>query len=788
MSKTLSCKAILFAVLITCTLSAQTPVERHGNLSVQGNKVLDASGQPVQLRGMSLFWSQWANKYWNSSVISWLKSDWKVTIVRAAMGVETINPEDKSYLDDPARHKGYVKTVVDAAIANGLYVIIDWHDHNAHNHTAQAKAFFEEMATTYKNYPNVIYEIFNEPEMISWSTVKTYSQTIISAIRAIDPDNLIIVGTPKWCQDVDIAANDPINATNIVYSLHFYAASHKATYRAKAQTALDKGVALFVSEFGTCENTGNGVIDEAETNTWFSFLDQNKISWANWSINDKAESASALVGGASTSGGWSESSLTQSGKFIRNKLRTYAQSDPNPTTYTLTTTTTGQGTVSRSPNNTSYASGATVTLTANPANGYVFSGWSGDASGSNNPLTVTMNGNKNITATFTQQQTTTYTLTTTTSGQGSISRSPNNTSYASGASVTLTANPANGYVFSGWSGDASGSTNPLTVTMNGNKNITATFTQQQSNTYTLTTNTTGQGAISRSPNNASYASGATVTLTANPATGYVFSGWSGDASGTTNPLTVTMNGNKSITATFTEQQVQSGEMIVNGSFSSGESSWSLDVYGGQATGAVTNGEYETSVTQAGTETWNVQFTQTGLKLEQGKSYKLTFKARAAASRSIVANIGMSSAPYTSYMGEMEVSLSSTMQTFTKTFTMNSPTDMNARIEFNSGLQAEKWYIDDVSLVEVSSTTVISKIKEFSVPYLSFQSNELNVSLSGSSELRLYDVQGRIVKSFFVDEGGSFRYSLFGLPAGSYFLQIRDMKKAGVSVSRISVIK
>ncbi|MFP4015173.1 MAG: glycoside hydrolase family 5 protein, partial [Chitinispirillaceae bacterium] len=266
-------KAFLTVLLLAICSFAQTPVARHGQLSVQGNRVVNAQGETAQLRGMSFYWSQWSEQYWNSSVVSWLASDWKVSLVRAAMGVEG-DQWNAAYLQDPTTNKNQVKTIVDAAIQNDIYVIIDWHDHNAHQHVDEAKAFFEEMAREYGSYPNVIYEIFNEPTDVSWNdVVKPYAETIISAIRAIDPDNLIIVGTPSWCQNVDEASQNKINAENIVYSLHYYAASHKGELRAKAQTALNNDAALFVSEFGTCEYTGDGYVDIGESDTWFSFLD-----------------------------------------------------------------------------------------------------------------------------------------------------------------------------------------------------------------------------------------------------------------------------------------------------------------------------------------------------------------------------------------------------------------------------------------------------------------------------------------------------------------------------------
>ncbi|MCE4553027.1 carbohydrate-binding protein [Roseateles cellulosilyticus] len=285
-------------------------------LSVSGNRVL-AGGQPASFAGNSLFWSNtgWGGeKFYNASVVGWLKKDWGTKVIRVAMGVE----ESGGYLQDPAGNKARVKAVVDAAIANDMYVIIDWHTHHAEDYRTQAVAFFQEMARTYGKSNHVIYEVYNEPLGISWSgTIKPYAQAVINAIRAIDPDNLIIVGTPNWSQDVDAASRDPISGANVAYTLHFYAGSHGQWLRDKAQTALNNGVALFVTEWGSVNASGDGGVNESETWAWVDFMKAKGISNANWALNDKAEGASALVAGASAQGGWSAGQLTRSGALAR---------------------------------------------------------------------------------------------------------------------------------------------------------------------------------------------------------------------------------------------------------------------------------------------------------------------------------------------------------------------------------------------------------------------------------------------------------------------------------------
>ena len=300
------------------------PVSVHGALSVSGTQIVDESGSPVSFAGSSLFWSNTgfgAEEFYNENVVDWIQQDWNSTIVRAAMGVD----EYGGYLSDPAGNENRVTTVVDAAIANGMYVIIDWHSHHAEDYRDDAIDFFREMAQRYGDTPNVIYEIYNEPLSVSWSnTIKPYAEAVIEEIRAIDPDNLIIVGTPFFSQDVDVASQDPIlGYDNIAYTLHFYAGTHGASLRQKAQTAIDNGIALMVTEWGTVNADGDGAVDEFSTQQWMSFLDQNNISHLNWALNDKMEGASSLRPNASAVGGWSDSDLTTSGLLVRDIIRNW---------------------------------------------------------------------------------------------------------------------------------------------------------------------------------------------------------------------------------------------------------------------------------------------------------------------------------------------------------------------------------------------------------------------------------------------------------------------------------
>lgn len=307
---------LLFLVSIL-TVNAQSIVEQHGQLRVEGNRILDEHGAPVQLKGMSFFWSQWMGQYYNYETVKWLRDDWNCTVVRAAMGVD-----QGGYASNPEKELTKVVAVVDAAIALGIYVIIDFHIHDGQNYKAEAITFFKEMAQRYGDKPNVLYETWNEPyNTHSWAEViKPYHEGVIAAIREIDPDNIIICGTRTWSQQVDEAAANPINKPNIAYTLHYYGATHKKGLRDIAKKALDGGVALFVTEYGTTEASGDGYIDEAESRAWWDFLNEHKISHLNWSVTDKRENSAALLPGASATGGWPLTQISRSGKMVREEL------------------------------------------------------------------------------------------------------------------------------------------------------------------------------------------------------------------------------------------------------------------------------------------------------------------------------------------------------------------------------------------------------------------------------------------------------------------------------------
>jgi endoglucanase len=314
-------KIFLTALIFMITmhfLNAQ-PVKEHGHLKVKGTQLVDQNSKPLMLRGMSFGWHNLWPRVYNAGAVKWLKEDWHCNVVRASMGIEL---NDSGYLKSPGSSVAKIKTVVEAAIKNGIYVIIDWHDHNIHQE--EAKVFFKEMARLYGKYPNLIYEIFNEPDHETWPEVKTYSEAVIKTIRELDPDNIILVGSPQWDQDILKPAADPIKGhDNLMYTVHFYAATHKKWLRDRTDEAIKKGLPIFISECAGMEASGDGPLNYEEWESWMSWMEANQLSWIFWSVSDKDETCSVLKKSAASEGNWQEKDLKEYGIKAREYIRRY---------------------------------------------------------------------------------------------------------------------------------------------------------------------------------------------------------------------------------------------------------------------------------------------------------------------------------------------------------------------------------------------------------------------------------------------------------------------------------
>lgn len=295
-------------------------VHKHGLLKTKGNRIVNKHDEVVSFAGNSFFWSNdgWGSEaFYNASVVKWLKDDWNTKIVRVALGVD----ENGGYLENREGNKERIITVLEAAIKEGLYVIVDWHSHHAEDYKSEANEFFSEISSLYGKYENVIYEVYNEPLDVSWSDVlKPYAESVISTIRYNNSSNLIVVGTPEWSQRVDLASEDPITGfSNIAYCLHFYTIHHQQWLRDKADIALGRGVALFITEYGSIGYTQ----DDPELEAWMDWCRENDISHCNWAVNDKKEEWSIVKPGTDPTGSWVEDDLTEAGKLSKSIIQNW---------------------------------------------------------------------------------------------------------------------------------------------------------------------------------------------------------------------------------------------------------------------------------------------------------------------------------------------------------------------------------------------------------------------------------------------------------------------------------
>lgn len=301
------------------TAASGTPFAVHGKLSVRGSGLVDQHGNNFQIKGVSTHGIAWFPEYVNKAAFQTIRDEWGANCIRLAM----YSAEYGGYCTggNQSDLKQLVNDGVSYATELGMYVIIDWHimnqDGDPNTHKADAIAFFEEMSKRYADYDNVIYEICNEPNGgTQWSSIKSYALEVIPVIKANNPDAIIIVGTPNWSQDVDVAANDPITGySNIMYTIHFYADTHRDSLRQKMQTAISKGLALFCTEFGICDASGSGANNISEGNKWISAMDANNISYCIWNLSNKAETSSLIQSSCNKTYGWTENELTEAGKW-----------------------------------------------------------------------------------------------------------------------------------------------------------------------------------------------------------------------------------------------------------------------------------------------------------------------------------------------------------------------------------------------------------------------------------------------------------------------------------------
>lgn len=305
------------------SVDASTPFGQHGALHVENGKLTDADGNTVQLYGMSTHGIAWFPQYINYDSLRTLRDDWNTNCIRLAMYTE----EYGGYCagGDKEQLKQLVKDGVSYATELGMYVIVDWHilsDCDPNQNKDEAIAFFREMAEVFADNDNVLYEICNEPNGgTSWNSIKSYAEEVIPVIRAQKPDAVILVGTPTWSQEIDKAAASPLDDSNVMYTLHFYAGTHKDDLRNRLETCVQNGLPVFVSEFGMCDASGNGANDFVSTTKWLDLLNKYQISFCCWNLANKDESSSVFKASSTALSDWTDDDFNESGRWIRDYFR-----------------------------------------------------------------------------------------------------------------------------------------------------------------------------------------------------------------------------------------------------------------------------------------------------------------------------------------------------------------------------------------------------------------------------------------------------------------------------------
>lgn len=310
-----------------------SPVARHGQLRLEGTQIVDEQGRPYQLKGVSTQWLNFEGSFSvNGANVLWMRDNWNLQVIRGAMGVE----ETGGYLTGPENMTHRMERVIQNAIDAGVYVIVDWHDHNAHMNQTEAVGFFRSMARKWGDYPHIIWETFNEPMIVDWDAdLKPYHEAAVAAIRAEDPDNLIVLGNPFWSQQPNAPVepdgtlgDSVVEGDNLLYTLHFYACTHGADIRANGQAALDAGLPVFVTEWGatTADGglpdpvTGEGQLCEDEGQAWMDWMSENRISWAAWRLQACPDVSCMLQAGVAYAGDWGMDDLHGHGPFVVRNL------------------------------------------------------------------------------------------------------------------------------------------------------------------------------------------------------------------------------------------------------------------------------------------------------------------------------------------------------------------------------------------------------------------------------------------------------------------------------------
>lgn len=291
-------------------------VSGNGWLKVDGTNVKNEKGEILQLVGVSSHALQWYGSLLTKQNIKILKEDWGVNALRLAVYTQV---NDKLVYEEELN--GRIMEIIDFAIEEDIYVILDWHvleEKNPNKYSYEAQQFFDIFSKKYANTPNLIYEICNEPNggTVEWNKdVKPYAEKIIETIRENSEKSLIIVGTPGWCKDFTQVRENLLEDKNVLYAYHLYSGAEE-TKISDLEALINDGIPVFVSEWGITDNTGTGEIYIENANKWVEALNKNNIGWIMWSFSHKDE-ATAILDYTYYDGEQLDGYLTPTGKYTK---------------------------------------------------------------------------------------------------------------------------------------------------------------------------------------------------------------------------------------------------------------------------------------------------------------------------------------------------------------------------------------------------------------------------------------------------------------------------------------
>jgi hypothetical protein len=330
-------KIIVLAFLLLATQALAGPVSHFGALKRCGKNICGSKNgtesTAIFFKGPSLYWSDGTGTpFYNIETVDWFVDNLQIGVIRAAMaikwykdGSEPVNKPGgvAGYLqNNKDGQKNYIKKVIDAAIANDIYVIVDWHSHNAHDETNEAKNFFVDMANEYKNVPNIIWEVYNEPINVSSSQVNSHAKTIVDALKTAGNTNLVLIGSPSYSTQPSGQTSGWSSTDNVAFTFHFYAGSHtypNAGGGSSANSTMSSNHAVFATEWGAVNADGGGSVNSGSSDTWTNWMDDQKISNCMWNASNLGEASSMFPTTANLTN-LNINSLTNSGNYFKTYM------------------------------------------------------------------------------------------------------------------------------------------------------------------------------------------------------------------------------------------------------------------------------------------------------------------------------------------------------------------------------------------------------------------------------------------------------------------------------------